>query len=132
MKSVGRPPQIDKNGEHIVRTTINISVPVKLLEFLKREGIKRSELFTSVVTQMHEDKICPKCYTLDVFKSGMGIRCNGACSRYQPYFYKRNKCPQCKCEFASPGNLPILTSTGGDERLICESCHKEWDNVNSK
>jgi len=126
MKSVGRPPQLDKNGEHIVRTTINISVPVKLLEFLKREGIKRSELFTSVVTQMYEDEICPKCFTLDVFKSGMGMRCNGACSRYQPYFYKRNKCPQCKIKFSAPGNLPILTNTKGDERLICEKCHEEW------
>ena len=124
MKSVGRPPQLDKNGELIVRTTINISVPVKLVEFLKREGIKRSELFTDVVTQMHQNKICPKCFSMDVVESPMGMRCNSACSRYAPFFYKRNKCPGCKSYFGPPSNLPIILK---DESIICETC-----NVNSK
>jgi len=128
MRQVGRPPQIDKNGEHIVRTTINISVPVKLLEFLKREGIKRSELFVKVVTLLHDKHICPKCYTTDVVQNPMGTRCNAACSRYQPYFYKRNKCEKCKIEFQGPSNLPIrIEDEYHIESFICEEC-----NVNSK
>jgi len=136
MKAVGRPPQIDKNGEHIVRTTINVSVPVKLLEFLKREKIPRSELFNKVVTKMHEGQICPQCYTTDIVSNHIGTRCNSACSRYQPYFYVRNSCPKCKKEFG-PGTVPILTSkkiiykginqTGTEDLVICEAC-----NVNSK
>jgi len=121
MKAVGRPPQIDKNGEHIVRTTINVSVPVKLLEFLKREKIPRSDLFNKVVTKMHEGQICPKCYTTDIVSNHMGIRCNGACSRYAPYFYKKNNCSQCKEVLINP----VMQK---DESIICQECH----NVNSK
>jgi len=128
MKAVGRPPQIDKNGEHIVRTTINVSVPVKLLEFLKREKISRSKLFNKVVTLLHEKHICPKCYTTDVVNNHMGIRCNGACSRYQPYFYKKGKCDKCKIEFQGPSNLPIrIEDEYNIESFICEVC-----NVDSK
>lgn len=128
MRPVGRPPEKDKNGETITRSTVNVTIPSKLAEFLKDQGVNRSKLFTIAATQLYEDAICSVCFTKDVKKTPIGMRCDGPCGRYAdrsgPFFYKRNKCPSCENYFGPPDRLPIIQK---DESIICEVC-----NVNSK
>jgi len=123
MSPAGRPPEKDKNGETITRSTVNVTIPSKLAEFLKEKGINRSRLFTTAATQLYESEICSTCFTKDVKKTPIGMRCDGPCGRYadrsEAFFYKYNRCLTCHKEFKN-GKLPIMIDS---EVLICEECH---------
>ena len=132
MRPVGRPPEKDKNGEVITRSTVNVTIPSKLAEFLKEKGENRSKLFTIAATQLYEGEICSTCYTKDVKNTAIGMRCDGPCSRYADrsgaFFYKYHRCETCNNEFKN-GRLPIeLKNESNVVIIICEECH----NVNSK
>ena len=119
MKRVGRPPQVDpETGETMAKSLVNVTIPTKLAEFLKRNNVNRSKLFTKVVTQMYNEELCPKCYTIDVSNVPMGVRCNGFCSRITPYWIKLNKCDECEAQFGVY-NLPIIKD---DNTYIGENC----------
>ena len=120
MKRVGRPPEVDpETGEVMQKSLVNVTVPTKLVEFLRRVKVNRSQLFTKVVRMMYEDKICPKCYTTDVIKNTMGVRCNGYCSRYEPYFYKRGRCTECNERYIPKVRMPVFLA---DDKVVCEEC----------
>ena len=120
MKRVGRPPELDpETGETMVKSLVNVTIPTKLAEFLKRNNVNRSKLFTKVVTQMYNEELCPKCYTIDVSNVPMGIRCNGFCSRINPHFVKYHKCDRCQTPFEPKYNNPIYID---DETTIGEKC----------
>jgi len=73
-KQVGRPAKTDSTGNIIESKTINVNVPVKLVEFLKEMQVNRSEMFTKVVTDMYNGLICPRCYSEG--ESGpVGVQC---------------------------------------------------------
>ena len=44
MAEVGRPSEVDGNGEIIEKKVVNINVPVKLIAFLKEKEINRSKI----------------------------------------------------------------------------------------
>ena len=119
MKRVGRPPEVDpETGETMAKSLVNVTIPTKLAEFLKRNNVNRSKLFTKVVTQMYNEELCPKCYTIDVSNVPMGIRCNGFCSRINPYWIKYHRCDECHKPF-SVSNLPVYVD---DQTTIGETC----------
>lgn len=123
MKRVGRPPQIDpETGETIAKSLVNVTIPTKLAEFLKRENVNRSKLFTKVVTQMYNDELCPKCYTTDVIKTPMGVRCNGFCSRHNDHWIKYNQCADCVEYFRPRYNPPIYVELKDGHKYIGEKC----------
>ena len=49
-RSVGRPPETEPDGTVISKSLVNVTIPSKLAEFLKKAGINRSKLFTRIVT----------------------------------------------------------------------------------
>ena len=128
MRPVGRPPGTDKNGEIITRSTVNVTIPSKLAEFLKEQGENRSKLFTKAATELYESKICAVCYTKDVKNTPIGMRCDGPCGRYADragaFFYKFHRCNKCNREFVPGVIMPVEQKDGIN---ICEAC-----NVNSK
>ena len=54
---VGRPPQVDKDGKVISKTLVNLTIPVKLKEFLDKHVKNRSEFFTKIVTMLYIGEI---------------------------------------------------------------------------
>jgi len=80
-KQVGRPAKTDSIGNIIESKTINVNVPVKLVEFLKDQKVNRSELFTNVVTDMYNGKICPRCYSKGEI-GPVGIQCVTCSNNY--------------------------------------------------
>ena len=48
-RSVGRPAETDPDGAVITKSLVNVTIPTKLAEFLKKAGINRSKLFTRIV-----------------------------------------------------------------------------------
>ena len=126
MRPVGRPPQKDKNGETITRSTVNVTIPSKLAEFLKEKGENRSKLFTIAATQLYEGEICAVCYTKDVKNTAIGMRCDGPCGRYSDrsgaFFYKYHRCDHCNNQYKN-GLLPVMLDDG--LKTVCEECYKE-------
>ena len=122
MKRVGRPAEIDpETGETMAKSLVNVTIPTKLAEFLKRNNVNRSKLFTKVVTQMYHSEICPRCYTTDVMETSMGWFCQGYCSRHNNFCYKTKSCDQCN-QVLSKYNLPIAMGDKNGPRIIGEKC----------
>ena len=75
MATVGRPAETDSDGNPISKCLVNVTIPVKLRDFLKRNNVNRSQLFTQVVTKMYNKEVCPRCYSLDIKESIVGFYC---------------------------------------------------------
>jgi len=80
-KQVGRPAKADSTGNIIESKTINVNVPVRLVEFLKETKVNRSEMFTNVVTNMYNGLICPRCYTKGDI-GPVGVQCVTCSNNY--------------------------------------------------
>ena len=116
---VGRPRKLDDQGVAIDKVTVNVTIPVRLKQFLDENVKNRSELFTTVVAQMYDGDICSKCYSTDVHHTVMGSYCD-QCSRYGTIvYYKLNRCDNCKTKFRPKVNLPVQVD---DEIFHCELC----------
>ena len=90
-KGVGRPPEVDKDGKVISKTLVNLTIPVKLKEFLDKHIKNRSEFFTKIVTMLYIGEICPKCYSDDyISKAPVGIECTDC-----DIWIKLNDCSNC-------------------------------------
>ena len=76
MASVGRPPEVDKHGNIIQKSLVNVTIPTKLANFLKKEGINRSRLFTAVVSKLYDEALCPNCYSENLRTSKVGRWCH--------------------------------------------------------
>ena len=88
---VGRPPEVDSNGNKIDKTLVNLTIPVTLKNFLDKHVKNRSEFFTKIVTMLYIGEICPKCYSDDyISKAPVGIEC-----RVCDIWIKLNDCSNC-------------------------------------
>jgi len=135
-KQVGRPEKTDSAGNRIIHKVININVPIKLIEFLKDEGINRSELFTVVATRMHDHLICNHCYS-ELRETKIGRQCeecaqqfyiktNGLIETFWKHFYN---CPECQ-EAYSHENTFALTKQGLQACLECQETKQERLDIN--
>ena len=92
---VGRPPELDKNGNKIDKTLVNLTIPVTLKNFLDKHVKNRSEFFTKMVTMLYIGEICPKCYS-DTYISNVsvGIECTDC-----QIWIKLKDCPNCNSRY---------------------------------
>ena len=58
VKQVGRPPERDSEGNIISKSLVNVTIPTKLRDFLSKNNINRSQLFTRVVTALYMHALC--------------------------------------------------------------------------
>jgi len=100
MASVGRPPELDSNGEIVVKSLVNVTIPTKLANFLKEKGINRSKLFTDVVSKLFEEELCPKCYSTKIAENLMRVHC-----RECDASIKYKKCENCDSKYQPPYNM---------------------------
>jgi len=96
-RKVGRPLQVDPDGNIINKTGVNLTIPVKLKEFLDKHVKNRSEFFTEMVTKMYIGLICPKCYSDN--ETGLrdvpvGIECTNC-----KIWIKLKDCPKCNARY---------------------------------
>lgn len=120
-RPVGRPKRMDESGLPIDKVTVNVTIPVRLKEYLDQNCSNRSELFTKVVTQLFSGEICNRCYSMDVIQNTVGGMCR-TCSRYgEPVYYNYNNCENCKLPFKKGINMPRPC---GDV-MACDDCYKE-------
>ena len=124
MKPVGRPAQVDINGEKITKCLLNVTVPSKLADFLRREKHNRSKLFTDAVSDLYHHQICSKCYSSDVTETvPTGWRCR-ACSRYdhKQGWYHLNRCSVCEVQYKPGVNVPIAVLGSDKDEWGCQQC----------
>jgi len=138
-KRVGRPAKTDSTGNVIESKTINVNVPVKLVEFLKDQKVNRSEMFTKVVTDMYDGKICPNCYSEGEI-GPVGVQCITCYNNFyrrtgdtRTFWLKFNKClnPDCD-EMYNHDNLFATYLDPEDEKSGlfnplkgCQTCYPE-------
>ena len=90
MSSVGRPPELDGNGEIVQKSLVNVTIPSKLAQFLKEKGINRSKLFTDVVTKLFNDEICKRCYSDHIEENITRYQCRSC-----KHILKYKNCENC-------------------------------------
>lgn len=127
MPKVGRPPERDSEGNVISKSLVNVTIPTKLRDFLSKNEINRSKLFTSVVSRMYIYQICPKCYSEEVVNGVMAITCED-CSTVIKY----KNCSECNTMYQRPavtrnnevieGNLVVALK--GSDKFGCTQCQK--------
>ena len=123
MKPVGRPPQVDINGEPIKKCLLNVTIPVELADFLRREGTNRSKLFTTAVSALYTHQICSTCYSKDITESQIGMHCK-PCARYdhKAGWYHLKRCPVCKKQYKPGVNVPLPIK--GSDKWNCQECQE--------
>ena len=101
MSGVGRPSEIDGNGNVIEKKVVNVNIPVKLIKFLKEKKINRAQLFTESVRKLYEGELCPKCYGGDGIENPIcGTRCD-----HCDYWIKMNRCQNCDSQYQEHYNM---------------------------
>ena len=110
MNSVGRPPELDGNGEIVQKSLVNVTIPSKLALFLKEKGINRSKLFTDVVTKLFNEEICNRCYSDHIEENLIYVSC-----RECKHILKYKNCENCNSlycltynKFAQPKDKSFL------------------------
>ena len=97
---------------------INCTIPVKLRDFLKENGINRSELFRKAALDMYEHKICPKCYSSDIIDEYKGKICRD-CNRW----LTQRACPLCDVLW-EPDRHGTHLIVDGEKKIVCNDCFK--------
>ena len=121
VKQVGRPPERDSEGNVISKSLVNVTIPTKLRDFLSKNKINRSKLFTRVVTMLYYHLICPKCYETNVVDNPMAIRCEDC-----DMVIKYHNCSQCNEQYNKKN---LIEAIKGSSEFGCESClHDERNN----
>jgi ribosomal protein L40E len=121
MSQVGRPRKLDDQGVPIDKVTVNVTIPVRLKQFLDKEVKNRSELFTKIVEQTFKKEICSRCYSTDVEETTLGHFCK-QCSRYGTIvYYDLKHCTNCNSKYKPQINLPVIV----DKELHCDNCFKQ-------
>ena len=127
VKQVGSPPERDSEGNIVSKSLVNVTIPTKLRDFLSKNNINRSQLFTRVVTALYMHALCPKCYSDNVTDGLMAITCNDC-----ECVVKYNNCSQCNTPYQRPtvtrenvvieGNL--VEAIKGSSEFGCTACLK--------
>jgi len=76
VRALGRPPELDSEGNVVSKCLVNVTIPTKLRDFLAKNNINRSKLFTSIVKKMYMHQICPKCYGQHITNGVMALTCD--------------------------------------------------------
>ncbi len=99
---------------------INCTIPVKLRDFLKENGINRSQLFREAALKMYEHEICPKCYGHDIADTYKGTICRSIhCGKW----LAQKACPTCDVLY-TPQRHGTKLNDGGKFEIICNDCFK--------
>ena len=118
MAEVGRPSEIDGNGNVIEKKVVNVNVPVKLIKFLKEKNINRSKLFTESVRKLYDCEICPRCYGGDgINKGACGIQCHDC-----DIWIKMFDCENCGTQYQPHYNM--FNQLSNDSNVVVKGC---WD-----
>ena len=127
VRSVGRPPEVDSEGNIVSKCLVNVTIPTKLRDFLIENDVNRSKLFTSIVKKMYMHQICAKCYGKNLTNGIMALTCDD-CKSIIHY----RECSQCdklyqraavtKQNEVIEGNLPIAIK--GSDKFGCSECQK--------
>jgi hypothetical protein len=124
VRALGRPPERDSEGNVVSKCLVNVTIPTKLRDFLAKNNINRSQLFTTIVKRMRKKEICPKCYEEHITRGIMAITCDD-CDCVIEY----NNCSVCDAKYQRAtvidnipvkGNLPI--SIKGSGKFGCGVC----------
>ena len=125
VRAIGRPSEVDSEGNKISKCLVNVTIPTKLRDFLVDNNIPRSKLFREVVTDMYKKELCPKCFSRNISDTLFAIVCEDCTSVIQ---YKN--CSECNTGYHRPamdkhnnvikGNLPIAIK--GSDRFGCQVC----------
>ena len=115
VRQVGRPPERDSEGNVISKCLVNVTIPTKLRDFLSENKINRSKLFTSVVTRLYMNQICPKCYNENIINGIMALKCDDCdcIIKYKP-------CGECDEMYLRGVNMPKPVKNSS--RFGCEKC----------
>jgi len=115
VRQVGRPPERDSEGNVISKGLCNVTIPTKLKDFLSKNKINRSKLFTEVVTRLYMHQICPKCYNENIVNGIMALKCDDCNSiiKYKP-------CGECGEMYHRGVNMPKAVKNSS--RFGCEKC----------
>jgi len=93
-KGVGRPPETDPDGTVITKSLVNVTIPTKLAEYLKTNGINRSKLFTRIVTMLYCREICRFCFSTKISDTLTGSKCQ-ECETWLDF----KKCVNCGADY---------------------------------
>ena len=107
----GRPAELDSNGKVVSKCLVNVTIPVKLRDFLVEHKINRSELFRTAALKMMELKICPYCYSHDINETPKGWRCD--CSKW----LKFKRCDLCEAIHTPKSGIHAVNGQIG-----CDQC----------
>jgi len=123
-KKVGRPEKTDSEGNTIITKVVGVNAPIKFLEFLKENGVNRSELFTKVAASYYAKEICNVCYS-KLNSTDVGVYCEPCGTQYwqktkslKTFWKSFNNCPNCN-ESYSYENLFAQSKQGLDGCQIC-------------
>jgi len=75
MSSVGRPPEVDSEGKVVLKCLVNVTIPTKLANFLKKRGINRSKFFRRCVENIYHGELCDRCYGDSIQRTKVGTYC---------------------------------------------------------
>jgi len=115
VRQVGRPPERDSEGNVISKCLVNVTIPTKLRDFLAKNKINRSKLFTSVVTRLYMHQICPKCYRENIVNGIMALTCDDCKA-----IIKYKECGECGEMYHRGVNMPKAVKNSS--RFGCERC----------
>jgi len=112
MSSVGRPPEVDSEGNTVQKCLVNVTIPTKLANFLKEKGINRSKFFRNCVTKLYKHEICNRCYSERIQETAMGWYCLD-CTDKKGFHYEKGftqhlafkNCEHCGTTYQPPYNM---------------------------
>ena len=115
---VGRPAELDSNGDPIAKCLVNCTIPTKLRDFLAKHKINRSELFRTAALKMYELKICPYCYSHDINESPKGWQCltmdlTKGCGKWLKFKH---------CELCDAVHVPKSSLHAVNDKVGCDQC----------
>ena len=134
-KRVGRPEKTDSDGNRIITKVINVNAPVKFIEFLKDNGINRSELFTKVAASFYHKEICNVCFS-KLYDTKIGRQCEECAHQYykktgdvKSFWKQFYNCPECQ-EPYSHENTFAQTKQGLQGCTECQETKQERLDIN--
>ena len=115
VRQVGRPPERDSEGNVISKCLVNVTIPTKLRDFLSKNEVNRSKLFTSMANRLYMHQICPECYNENIINGIMALSCQD-CN----CIIKYKACGECDEMYSRGVNMPKPVKNSS--RFGCERC----------